>query len=394
MESQHKKRQITKKPVAKIVKQRPPSIRMYRRIAFSFLILTFLLLVLVGYLSFAQAKIIIYPNPKIITTEFNVGIIASPESETEVEGRIIEQNFEKTKEFISTGETKIVSGRAGGEVKIINNWNKDQPLVATTRLLSSDGVLFRLDQTVTVPAGGEIVSMVHADQEGRQAEIGPTRFTIPGLWEGLQDKIYAVSEKPMTGGEKEVSVIGEEDLNSAVEGLSQEILDQAKKVLTDSMIDPRLDGQAFSYEVLEKVSDTMPNQEKETFTIKIKIKVVAVFFNSVQMDEIIQAKLDEVLDTDSRLGLIRPEDITYAINRYNLDENVASLKVFAQADAIIKENSRALDKSKIAGLSIDDAILYLTSLSGVERVEVSARPFWIKMIPRLEDHIEYEIIYP
>lgn len=91
-------------------------------------------------------------------------------------------------------------GTARGKVTIINNYSVDQPLVETTRLLSEFGVLFRTDETVTVPAGGKVDVPVYADQPGANGNIDASTFEIVALWEGLKDKIYAESFVAMSGG--------------------------------------------------------------------------------------------------------------------------------------------------------------------------------------------------
>lgn len=91
-------------------------------------------------------------------------------------------------------------GVATGTVTLVNETGAAQPLVATTRLLSEGGVLFRLRDRVTVPAGGTVEAAVYADQPGPSGDIGPSRFTIPGLSPALQASIYARSSSPMTGG--------------------------------------------------------------------------------------------------------------------------------------------------------------------------------------------------
>ena len=198
----------------------------------------------------------------------------------------------------------------------------------------------------------------------------------------------------MSGGEKTVSVVGDDDLNSAESQLSNEMLEQAKQVIMDEVVDPRLDGYVFTSEIMEKVSDTMPGQEIDSFNIKIKLKVGAVFFSSIQMNEIIRAKLEQALDQDHGLGQILENETVYVINNYDVENVAASLTARAKADGVIKETSRLLDRSNIAGMSPDAASAYLLSLSSVENVEIITSPFWIKVIPRLEDHIEYEIVYP
>ena len=90
-------------------------------------------------------------------------------------------------------------------------------MVATTRLLTSEGVLFRLKDRVNVPAGGEIEVEVYADQSGIASEIGPSQFTIPGLRTDLQKLIYAVSKESMKGGIKKTGVLSVDDWSRAQE---------------------------------------------------------------------------------------------------------------------------------------------------------------------------------
>ena len=94
--------------------------------------------------------------------------------------------------------TRVVAGRAGGMVTIINTTSRAQPLVATTRLLSSNGILFRITKSVVVPARGQVRVAAAADAIGAAGDIEPTRWTIPGLSRVLQQLIYAESRSAMT----------------------------------------------------------------------------------------------------------------------------------------------------------------------------------------------------
>ncbi|MDD4995310.1 MAG: hypothetical protein PHW53_02520 [Patescibacteria group bacterium] len=387
------KRQVTRKPVAHIVKQRPPAVRLYRRIAISFLILTILLLALVAYLSFSSAHIKIFTAAETASAEFVADIVKVASAPNQVEGRIVERIFEKSKEFTPSGEGKTTPAKAGGEVTIINKYNKDQALIATTRLQATDGKIFRIDKSVVVPAGGEIKATAHADKEGAEYEIGPSHFIIPGLWEGLRDKIYAESASPMTGGTVTLKVVSADDLTRAESELASEILEQVKADLISENADPRFSKPVFSIETLEKVSDTIPGQEADKFTIKLKVKVIAVFYNAEQMDGVMASKLEEAMDSDHTLGDIMEDSIIFTIGRYDSSTGIVNLAVSAFGEARLKENSRLLDKRKITGLGVDDAKKYLMSSPSIENVEISSSPFWLKRVPNLEDHIEYEIIY-
>lgn len=386
------KRKVVRKQTPKIVKQRPPAVRLYRRIAFSFTVITLLTLALVAYLSFVRADIKIYPEPKTISADFAVDVVKSTTAANQVEGKIVERIYEKTGEFSPSAEGVTVPAKAGGEVTIYNNYSQNQPLVASTRLLSPDGKLFRIDETVTVPAGGQVTVMAHADEEGPEYEIEPTRFTIPGLWQGLQDQIYAESDQPMTGGEVTVVAVSQDDLDRAEQELSDQMFEQIKQELLAEASDPRFGGHAFSYQVIEKISDTAPGEEKENFTIKIKISVIGAFFNQKQINEVIKAKIEETLSSDYIVGEVIKDETKYSVNDYNLESGVANVIVDAAASVRIHEASQILDKQKITGLSVDDARSYLAGSPMIRDVEIKTRPFWIGRLPNLEDHIVYEIV--
>jgi uncharacterized protein with FMN-binding domain len=71
--------------------------------------------------------------------------------------------------------------QAQGTVQIASSYPAALTLVKTTRLLTSDGKVYRLSQEVIVPARGSVSASVYADQNGSAFAIGPTAFSIPGL---------------------------------------------------------------------------------------------------------------------------------------------------------------------------------------------------------------------
>jgi len=101
-----------------------------------------------------------------------------------------------------------------GKVTISNAYSADpQTLIATTRILSSDGKLFRLKDTVTVPGmqGGQpgaIAAEIVADKVGADYAIPAGTFTIPGL-DGTpkQGKFSVVSKTAFAGGGKQTGVL-------------------------------------------------------------------------------------------------------------------------------------------------------------------------------------------
>ena len=97
---------------------------------------------------------------------------ASGESANGLAGVVNSLDLTYKKTYPATGE-EIIGQEVVGEVIIINNYTKNQPLVATTRLLSPDGKLYRLKETVNVPAGGTVKAAVYADEPKEEMAIGP-----------------------------------------------------------------------------------------------------------------------------------------------------------------------------------------------------------------------------
>lgn len=102
--------------------------------------------------------------------------------------------------------TKTVNSFASGTITIYNAQSKSQKLITNTRFATTDGLIFRIRQAVTVPGGtatkpGSVQAKVYADKAGDSYNIAATSFTIPGFaGTPLAEKIYARSSAAMTGG--------------------------------------------------------------------------------------------------------------------------------------------------------------------------------------------------
>lgn len=94
--------------------------------------------------------------------------------------------------------------KAKGFVTLYNETTETQRLIASTRLVSQAGLLFRIDEDVILPLGstskpGEVRVSVSASEIGAQYTIGPSNFSIPGLaGSPLYTQIYARSFGNMT----------------------------------------------------------------------------------------------------------------------------------------------------------------------------------------------------
>ena len=149
--------------------------------------------------------------------------------------RKIEKDYESTITMESSGKASSGNQKARGTVVISNEYSSDiQPLIATTRFETSDGKIFRLAESVTVPGmtivdgkrqPGAVEAVVIADVPGDAYNIDPTDFTITGFKGGPKyEKIRARSSKGFSGGgggEAGLSSITKEDVDSGIQKLKE-----------------------------------------------------------------------------------------------------------------------------------------------------------------------------
>ena len=157
---------------------------------------------------------------------------------------VIQETFRK--EFRATGKAPARKGYARGVVTIYNFYSEEeQPLVATTRLLTPDGKLFRLEESVVVPGftkdekgnvvPGKVEARVKADKPGSQYNLSAgTAFTIPGFQGSPKyQKFTAENTKPFVGGSDEsegtVTVVSREDIQKAEEEVRQLFLQRLEE---------------------------------------------------------------------------------------------------------------------------------------------------------------------
>ena len=86
---------------------------------------------------------------------------------------------------LRAGANVVKEKKAGGGIVIVNDTNFEQTLVATTRFKSEEGYIYRITETVVIPAHSLVEAPVLADKDGKQYELNCSiktcYFTIPGF---------------------------------------------------------------------------------------------------------------------------------------------------------------------------------------------------------------------
>ncbi len=376
--------------------QRPLSrgLRVYQKIAIVFVIISFLLLLGVLYLSISSATIKVTPKPQVVSATVAIDLNSAPSLIGQAGGVVLSQSFTKAKQFSLPAEGGTpVEAKANVKVTLINETGSAQPLVGNTRLLSEEGVLFRLDSAVNIPANGQTDTTAHADLPGAGGDIGPTQFTIPGLPANLQDDIYAVSVEKASGGVSYIHVVTQANLDEAEKELADEILEEAKLVLREK-VDAKLTGESYTVEVVERVSDTPPGTQAGSFNISLTVNVTGVYYDEVSLAAAAKAQLVEQLPTGYDLLEANTKGLQVTVGTVDVAKGTASVSVYLDGTAVISTSSDVLQKDRLIGRSPEEIIALLKASEAIDDVSITFTPFWLKRVPTLKDHIQIIVEEP
>jgi len=368
---------------------RPPvRTSLYRKLAVGFAIPVILLVLIVAYVTYAQATISIYPLRAEVRTERVVTVSGNPIGNDEVMGEVHEVTVGGEKTGFPS-ESVQADGVAEGFATVVNETSQPYTLVATTRLLTPEGVLFRLSDQITVPANGELKAEVYADEEGKSGDIGPSNFTIPGLREETQKVVYARSDEAMSGGVRGMGIASEPDISALEAELKAELEAEAKDELA-KRIEGSWTGQGFEIDTMSRFVNVAPGEETDRIVVRLSLRVRSVSFDRVQALDVMVEDLKRGLTSDRELVSVNGGDAVIEVERADIGEKEGAVRVELVGESSVSLESPLFDTEKLKGMKLDDVQQYFDGIEGVDRIEVRFRPFWIKRMPDLADHIEFD----
>lgn len=347
------------------------------------------------FLPKAEIRVTPYKIVQTIDREFNNKLDESSSNEDFLSVRIIEKEKEVSLTVTTTGKSDGVNQKARGTVVISNNYSTEsQPLVATTRLESAQGKLFRLVSGVVVPAmtnidgrkePGVIEAQVIADETGSEYNIDATTFTIPGFKGGSKyDKFTVKSNKAMIGGGNDgisdVTIVAKVDLDSALreakEKVTEEFLNEIRGEITqeEKILDEQID-------IVQLVAPELPSigTVATTFDYKGTFKLRAFVFP----EKIIKEKMENMNEKNMQGILFRPisSSITYSDSSADFSSGIVRIK----AHALVTMESE-IDKEKLRGMLLGKNVSgieqTLQSFPEIKSIQVIFFPQWfVQSIP-------------
>ena len=394
-----------------------------RRLVLSFLGFSILVLALIAYIALPGATLYLEPKASSLTVPMNITLSQNPDGDQSLQAYPI--NTELSLSITHTASDQIFEGEnAYGNIRILNENPEPLTLVEGTRFQSPEGIIFRLQDSLNVPAGssskpGEVEVYVVADPEdssgspvGDRGNIGPSEFTLPALSEDEKKLLYGVSDKAMEGGVTEVRVlVSEDDIEAAKIQLESQLQEQILKELDSKVLTEAKnqnlnlvlfdDPQLIEFGDIEYTVDPdLVGKELDEFEISGSISVSGVAYDQDQLLELLKEEAMSKNNPGQHLVEIDESSITTEL--FDIDEAnqtyTFTAEIWVVQEYILNPNDpegkMLIDKivQHVAGLSLEDAQNYIQSLPEINKVEIKMWPFWSNTLPALPENIKVNTV--
>lgn len=344
-------------------------------------------------LVFPKAIVTVTPQTQSLTAEipvtFSGRATSADTGQNVVPAKVIEVTVDAQVSSQATG-SQTGGEKAQGAVVIVNQQSKNQTLVAKTRLADPAGKIYRIQDRVVVPAGGEASVNVVADDGGPDGNLpAGTRLTIPGL--GGNTQITGRVDTPLTGGAAGTGAktISAADVERAKTELAQQAaqdgLTQAK---AKQAVGYKLDEQVAATTVLSSTVNPSQGSVADNFTISGPVKVSYFSYQEDALQQVLADDLAAKVPAGSELiaDSVKP---TFVVGQQSADRLIGVMKVDAQTT---QDTSVDQLKQEVSGKSSSDATQALRASGKASNVSISFFPFWLTGIPRDLNHIEIKLV--
>lgn len=352
-----------------------------RNIAISFFIVATLLAVVVGYTAYSHATIDVTLKPIKQDVAFRILLSgADPLPTNAIPAQFKSLQFNTSATIPLQTAVANPDEPAGGVVTLHNETNRPQLLVASTRLLTADGVQFRLQNRVEVPAEGKVQAIVKADEVGDKYLIGPTQFTIPGLSAAQQEVIYATSEIAMVSGGANPTSVTQADVEAAREKVKQQIVDEVVRQLSNDGIE--LDSRRLLVSTKNENLSNEVGEVASALTMSAEAMVVYAEFD----ESLLRNKVTETADIKS--GNLLDTALKYELQGYDTETQSMAVVGTTSVGSSIDPNSSIFSMANFVGSTPTDVQKFLLNYEGITAVDITLSPYWHDRLPRSSRNIE------
>jgi hypothetical protein len=354
-------------------------------------------------LFFSSATVVI--SPKEMNLPVNVtGSASLGSTNGALKYEIATLSREGTKEIPASGEEEVRRS-ATGKIVIYNDYSAEpQTLVARTRFETPGGLIFRIQEQITVPGQktvsgvktpGSVTATVIADAPGEEYNVGLADFTIPGF-EGDPrfSKFSAKSDpqNPITGGFVGViKKVSESDQTASKIAIEAELKKELSEQLTSQIPNTHIlfrNGATFSFEELPQE----PGSSNSTAIIKERGTIHGILFNRKDLSEFIANNYEQI--KGKKVNIENLDSISFTLNEVNLfnpeTSEEISFKIVGDAKFVWEIPTDEV-KNSLIGQKRSNIKDILSKFEAVERANLSFMPPWTLSIPKDPSKIKLEI---
>ena len=376
----------------------------HRRLFWTFITVVIIAALAVANFTLTRATITIHPKQTKKVSEVNITIdihAVKPDfSSSVLPGRILELEGEITEDItnISLRRTEDFSS---GIVEIKNIWKKDFYLRKGAELVQGESPealgnkpknIFLLDEETTAPANGSVTATVTAKKPGVAGNIPPGKFYFLRMSRWNRERIWAESKEAFSGGEKEIRVVTEEDINRAVNKVAEDLgkreLEKMKsQISTDEKTYPSLTR----VEIIESHASVEPETETEKFQMRVRGKVSAIVLNEKDLKEMAIEKFKGSVGASSEISKINKGQIKYELDDSQTNDGKAKVKVIISGILVPKLSSQIFEKQPIIGYNYNALRERFSKFPEIDFIEVKFFPAWKKSVPSFKSQINFEV---
>ncbi len=392
-----------------------------------------LILFLIIYIAIPGATVRITPKSSTLTVSANVTLAEAPSNRNYLDTHPtnviasfpVEATMVKNTTYYTTGK-KFEGKNATGTITIINTSSRDWPLIEQTRFQTSDGLVFRIQEGVTVPAAslsgpGKLDAFVVADEVdangqviGERGNIGPSDFFLPGLSETNRENLYAESTTEFTGGKTIThKMVSEEDIQAARGKMETELINSIEEELKMKVVEMNREknmeltlltgkGAFKKGDPVITIPENIQGQMIESFEVKGQMYVKGVAYNHNELLNILRAKLKLSKNPEKILIKIDTESVSMRLIPIAEGDDPTRQKITATIKGVEqyeispnKEGGRRIIeniKEHILGKKIQEAENYIQQLPSINSVSIDSWPAWSPTVPTVPDNITINVV--
>lgn len=347
----------------------------------------FFIALALGALYFTSAsEAVIYP--KVYQSPADIVITATRDGDSgTVPFKVI--TFEKLgSQNAEASGSAPVNERASGTIIVSNNNATSQRLIKNTRFEAKNGNIYRIQESVTVPAKnsggpGKLEVTVYADQPGESYNLNSGEFTLPGLKSSpaLYTTVTASTKTPLAGG-----FVGNRPsvLKETEEATRLAIKETLAKELQDMTLTQIPEGYILLRGATRITFSSLPIQSASgdsNVSIQEKGVLEAVIFNN----EALSQKLAVALIASYKgapIHLEKSDDFalkTLPPDTFGTTESL-SFAFSGTARLVYAFNIETI-RNSMKGQTRNAVDTSLKNMEGVERAQITLRPFWKATFP-------------